>query len=432
MNTKNESGFFWGARMLIRKVILAVLFLLPPIYSCAEPVSFGTLGLDDGYEKLDATELNYGALRLVVYNTDCLSIKCVYDAPDYDVYVNSKKLSTVKFGIFAMIAVISPAKLSFFNVNLPIGKYSVRLIRASYFSANGGRSTLFPSGEFANFDVLVKEQKRITVQVGGIFRQPDQPYTPSVVLYKSLPEDMVFFEESAIDNSALSEVINEALPNSEKYAKEEQSAKEEVLLSQQKAREQEELAKAEKQRIYMQEQAALQKQREEEVAAFEVQQRMFRQQAEAEKLRVDEEVSAADDKTCKSYGAEKGSQAYVMCRVQLVNNRRESAEREASIKALEARIELLQSEISQRKVTQDQRDREQQALREQELALQQAQLQEQRRQTKIRESQMWFNLANTLGQPTQGAPAPASPFSTYNIKGRTYNCTTTGSLTNCR
>jgi hypothetical protein len=151
-----------------------------------------------------------------------------------------------------------------------------------------------------------------------------------------------------------------------------------------------------------------------------------------------------DDAICKSYGAKKGTQAYIQCRVSLVVSRQEAADRQKTMDALEKKIETLQSQIQSQAVAQSQaqeRDRRlsaeqyasEQEFKNKQIELQQAQLQTlQQEAQSAREARKWQNIQKSLDAMGTVTPAAPSPFSSYRIDGRTYRCTDIGGQVNCR
>ncbi len=157
-------------------------------------------------------------------------------------------------------------------------------------------------------------------------------------------------------------------------------------------------------------------------------------------------LAKKDDATCKSYGAKKGSQAYIQCRVSLVVSRQEAADRQKTIDVLEKKIEALQSQMqSQASAQSEARERDQrlsaeQYASEQELKNKQIQLQQEQLQTlqqeaqAAREARRWQNIQRSLD--AMGAVSPAKPssplFGSYRIDGQTVNCNNVGGFLNCR
>ena len=116
-----------------------------------------------------------------------------------------------------------------------------------------------------------------------------------------------------------------------------------------------------------------------------------------------------DDITCKSYGAKKGSPAYVQCRSTQVANRQEAADRQKTIDALEKRINILQSQIkSQSEAQSAERDKEQrmsaeQAASDQEFKNKQIELQKaQLRVLQQQQAQAREATGSTLDQFMEG------------------------------
>ena len=157
-------------------------------------------------------------------------------------------------------------------------------------------------------------------------------------------------------------------------------------------------------------------------------------------------LAKKDDATCKSYGAKKGSQAYIQCRVSLLVSRQEAADRQKTIDVLEKKIEALQSQMqSQASAQSEARERDrrlsaEQYASEQDFKNKQIQLQQEQLQTLQQEAQSarsarkWQNIQRTLdamGTVTPAKPS-SSPFSSYRIDGKTYNCTDIGGQVNCR
>jgi hypothetical protein len=167
-----------------------------------------------------------------------------------------------------------------------------------------------------------------------------------------------------------------------------------------------------------------------------------------EENRRQKEIEAAlvkkDDATCKSYGAKKGTQAYIQCRVSLVAGRQEAADRQKTIDVLEKKIETLQSQIQSQAVAQSQaQERErrlsaeqyasEQEFKNKQIELQQAQLQTlQQEAQSAREARKWQNVQKSLDAMGTVTPAAPSPFRSYRIDGRTYRCTDIGGQVNCR
>ena len=153
---------------------------------------------------------------------------------------------------------------------------------------------------------------------------------------------------------------------------------------------------------------------------------------------VENALAKKDDATCKSYGAKKGTQAYIQCRVSLVASRQEAADRQKTIDALEKRINLLQSQIQSQSETQsDSRDRDQrlsnerytsdQEFKNKQIELQQEQLRTlQQQQTQAKEAARWESIRQ-LNDPAQwnqqAPPLPTVP--------RKLNCQKTGANTTC-
>ena len=175
-----------------------------------------------------------------------------------------------------------------------------------------------------------------------------------------------------------------------------------------------------------------------------------KRQKEAEALEAKRQKEAEDaivkkdDATCKSYGAKKGTQAYIQCRVSLVVSRQETADRQKTIDVLEKKIEALQSQMQSQAAAQSEaRDRDQrisakQYASEQEFKNKQIQLQQEQLQTlqqeaqAAREARRWQNIQKSLDAMGTVTPAAPSPFSSYRIDGRTYRCTDIGGQVNCR
>lgn len=145
-----------------------------------------------------------------------------------------------------------------------------------------------------------------------------------------------------------------------------------------------------------------------------------------------------DDATCKSYGAKKGSQAYIQCRVSLVASRQEAADRQKTMDVLEKKIETLQSQIQSQAAAQseaqerDLRLSAEQYASEQEFKNKQIELQQEQlralqlQQAQAREAARWEAIRK-LNDPAQwnqkAPPLPTVP--------RRLNCQTIGSNTTC-
>ena len=137
---------------------------------------------------------------------------------------------------------------------------------------------------------------------------------------------------------------------------------------------------------------------------------------------VEEALTKKDDATCKSYGAKKGSPAYVQCRSTQVANRQEAADRQKTIDALEKRIDILQSQIQSQSEarSQDQRLSSEQSASDQEFKNKQLELQQeqlrilQQQQSEASEAARWEAIRQ------------------LNTVPRTLNCQTIGSNTRCQ
>jgi len=162
-------------------------------------------------------------------------------------------------------------------------------------------------------------------------------------------------------------------------------------------------------------------------------------------LKNQKEIEAAlvkkDDATCKSYGAKKGSPAYVQCRSTQVANRQEAADRQKTIDVLEKKIEALQSQMQSQASAQsaarerDQRISAEQYASEQEFKNKQIQLQQeqlrtlQQQQAQAREAARWeaIRQMNDPAQWNQKAPPLPQPVTPHR-----YNCYPNGAYTTCQ
>ena len=148
-------------------------------------------------------------------------------------------------------------------------------------------------------------------------------------------------------------------------------------------------------------------------------------------------IKSRDDKTCRSYGAAVGSQAYVMCRIELAKKEKSSPVAVQSNEASDSSAEMLQLEADTLKQLQ---------ARQAEYAEHQRQYEEQLRQSEARRAaqaskEQDSNLGNALinlglgiaGVSSRQIPTPDSNVQThhYNINGRVMTCTTIGGLTTC-
>lgn len=148
-------------------------------------------------------------------------------------------------------------------------------------------------------------------------------------------------------------------------------------------------------------------------------------------------IKSRDDKTCRSYGAAVGSQAYVMCRIELAKKEKSSPVAVQSNEASDSTAEMLQLEAETLKQLQ---------ARQSEYAEHQRQYEEQLRQSEARRAaqvakEQDSNLGNALinlglgmaGVSSRQIPAPDNNVQThhYNINGRIMTCTTIGGLTTC-
>lgn len=159
--------------------------------------------------------------------------------------------------------------------------------------------------------------------------------------------------------------------------------------------------------------------------------RIARERQEA--LRLENAKSQEDDEKCLSFGAVKGTQSYILCRATLAASRAEVLERQASIRVLEQKLELLNQQI--RESNRERRAERQQTdeTNRETLASIQASLAEERKRRERAGSQdaarTYLEMASRLLNPQQQI---TSPFHSYTINGRMINCSTVGALTSCR
>jgi len=144
--------------------------------------------------------------------------------------------------------------------------------------------------------------------------------------------------------------------------------------------------------------------------------------------RHEESGSSEDDKTCKSYGAKRGSQAYVQCRLTL------KARKEDAL-AAQARAEAFaedQRQLAQRRLDAEQQARNVEATAQRAAADAQTRLLEEDRRRRQGEALLGLSAA-LLGGGGNGAGVTDQTRGThtYIMNGRTVTCTTAGTVTNC-
>ena len=330
--------------------------------------------------------------------------------------------------------------MDYLDVNLPIGTYSIDVFKYNDFGTDYVASS---------FEVLIKENRTIS-----IISEPANSEGTSYSTYQVSDVDKLLsysflgmtWHKAKLNEPELNNISESYLRNvsevSIKERVERARIQEQSIQSRAENAKEIELKRLESRKLRNErEDKALRDERIKEDAEY--------QRLEDERKRqkdIEEALTKKDDATCKSYGAKKGTQAYIQCRVSLVVSRQETADRQKTIDVLEKKIEALQSQMQSQAAAQSEaRDRDQrisakQYASEQEFKNKQIQLQQEQLQTlqqeaqAAREARRWQNIQKSLD--AMGAVTPAKPssplFGSYRIDGQTVNCNNVGGFLNCR
>jgi hypothetical protein len=345
--------------------------------------------------------------------------------PYYYIQINGNRIASI-FG------------MDYLDVNLPIGTYSIDVFKYNDFGADYVASS---------FEVLIKENRTIS-----IISEPANSEGTSYSTYQVSDVDKLLsysflgmtWHKAKLNEPELNDITETYLKNVSEVSIKERS--EQARIQEQSIQSRAENAKEiELKRL---ESRKLRNEREDKALRDE----RIKEEAEYQRLAderkrqkdVEEALTKKDDATCKSYGAKKGTQAYIQCRVSLVASRQEAADRQKTMDALEKKIETLQSQIQSQAAAQSQaqeRDRRlsaeqyasEQEFKNKQIELQQAQLRTlQQEAQSAREARKWQNIQKSLDAMGTVTPAAPSPFSSYRIDGQTYRCTDIGGQVNCR
>ncbi len=408
-------------------LISALLFTTPAI----AVQSFGGFGSDSGYSR-EPIAANTGRLILVTcphYQRCAPMFGSI--TPYHYIKINSNRIATI-FG------------KDYLDINLPIGTYAIDIFKYNDF----GEDSLASS-----FEVLIKENRTISIisestNFEGTSYSTYQVSNVDKLLSYSLLG--MTWHKAKLNEPDLNSITETYLKNVSEVSIKEINAlrmsddeikKMDVDLkrSADEAKKWDE-AKQEENNLRV----AKETTQKREAQILEVNNQKNAEALEAKRQKeIEDALAKKDDATCKSYGAKKGTQAYIQCRVSLVAGRQETADRQKTIDVLEKKIEALQSQIQLQAVAQSQaqeRDRRlsaeqyasEQEFKNKQIELQQAQLQTlQQEAQSAREARKW-EAFRKLGQPAPSNQAAPSPFSSYRIDGRTYRCTDIGGQVNCR
>ena len=429
-------------------LISALLFTTPAV----AVQSFGKFGDESSYTTEKIGE-NTG--RLIIFTCPDNRRACdnpVYTfTPNYFIQINGKKIASI-YG------------MQYLDVNLPIGTYSIDVVK---------HNKLDEDSIASSFEVLIKEHRLISIILQST---NDEGTTHSTYQVPDINKLLSFsflgmkFNKAEVNESELNSISESYLRNvSEVLIKErniknsfttkspvvtESESKPEVsqaeYIKQLNSYKDADLKReaddaivkdaAKQEEANLRQAKELMRQKEAKIAEAKQQKDVELLEAKHQKD-IEDALAKKDDATCKSYGAKKGSPAYVQCRSTQVANRQEAIDRQKTIDALEKRINILQTQIQSQSDAQYQsRERDQklsaeQAARDQELKnrqieLEQAQLQSlQEQQKQAREAARWeairqLNDPTRWNQKAPPLPQPATP--------RRYNCTTNGAYTTCQ
>ena len=384
--------------------------------------SFGKFGDDSSYTTETIAE-NTG--RLIIFTCPqyklCAAVGYMLGSitPYYYIQINGNRIASI-FG------------MDYLDVNLPIGTYSIDVFKYNDFGTDYVASS---------FEVLIKENRTIS-----IISEPANSEGTSYSTYQVSDVDKLLsysflgmtWHKAKLNEPELNNISESYLRNvsevSIKERVERARIQEQSIQSRAENAKEIELKRLESRKLRNErEDKALRDERIKEDAEY--------QRLEDERKRqkdIEEALTKKDDATCKSYGAKKGSPAYVQCRSTQVANRQETADRQKTIDALEKRIDILQSQIqSQSEERSQSRERDQRLSSEQsasdqefknkQLELQQEQLRIlQQQQSEAREAARWEAIRQ-LNDPARwnqkAPPLPTVP--------RRLNCQTIGSNTTC-
>ena len=395
--------------------------------------SFGKFGDESSYTTEKIGE-NTG--RLIIFTCPAEDIRyCrpgISFTPYFYIQINGSRIADIYLS-------------DYLDVNLPIGTYSIDVYRYNDFGEDHIASS---------FEVLIKENRSIAITIKTLNYENKTYSTYQIAdASKALSYSLlgIKWKKAKLNEPDLNSITETYLKNVSEVSIKEINAlrmsddeikKMDVDLkrSADEAKKWDE-AKQEENNLRV----AKETMQKREAQILEVNNQKNAEVLEAKRQKeIEDALAKKDDANCKSYGAKKGTQAYIQCRVSLVAGRQETADRQKTIDVLEKKIETLQSQIQSQAAAQSQaqeRDRRlsaeqyasEQEFKNKQIELQQAQLRTlQQEAQSAREARKWQNIQKSLDAMGTVTPASPSPFSSYRIDGRTYRCTDIGGQVNCR
>jgi hypothetical protein len=374
----------------MKKIFFIALFLMQLVTSTpAETV--GSLGYSTIYRSVsDVKELD-GQLQLIVYGNSPQNGSVVISAPTFDVHINDIKVATVKQN-FSDLA-FQQGTFKFLKINLPTGKYNLKLIQ----------NTVFNSGEIMQFDFIIQKGLGLPVVIENR-RITNHDRIPTVI-----GNSLKVIADAEI-NQANYLQLRESMLNTAEVFDQSIQKNTEIALQLKRVAEEEAAKKSAEKAILREAQiklAELEIQKNKQLAEAASQQQARAKEDELKKQK--ESTDKEHDATCKSFGAKFGTDPYIACRIALSKSLQEQVERE-KLRA------IAESSRQQELKQQFQRDLESQRSEDKrafENSISNKRLaEEQQKRDRIERleyAQKAFEAAARLSQPTPGAPSPIFP-----------------------
>jgi hypothetical protein len=398
----------------MRKIFFALIFLTS-VVSAATLEVIGTVKVDDIYTDISDAKDSQGRLELLIFNTSIVNSQKIFSIPRVDININGKDVVRINQNTSDII--FQKGIFKYLRMDFPAGKYMAEIKQA----------TVFNSGVLKRFEFIIQQGKSLPIIL------ENREFSKNGKIPAQLGQGLALKAEVDINEVSYYKLIEEMSMqvkdfNSQVQIYRDEADKIRLVKKFEDARMEEQLVKDRNDRI-----KNMEDERKKITIAEEEKRRVAEIEKENQAKLAIELIAKEDDNTCKSFGANFGTESYVNCRLALKKSRDEQRERDIANQKIRENLEELKQQNIRQQLQIATENKKAEEKRQSDLLIYQQQIaDEQRRRErsdKLDNAQRAFEAAARLSQPTQGTPINAIP--QISLPQRT-SCFRNGNFVDCR